>query len=58
MSVAPEKYEEEMKRTLDLLESWSKEKSAEKRLGVNNPPLVKINLQQVRYWYRVTVSKI
>uniref|UniRef100_A0A1X7V615 Uncharacterized protein n=1 Tax=Amphimedon queenslandica TaxID=400682 RepID=A0A1X7V615_AMPQE len=56
MSVALEKYEEEMKRTQFILESWLKDKSAEKRLGINNLPLGKINLQQAKQWVQMFMS--
>ena len=47
MSVLPEKYELEKRRSLTSLELCSREKSVDTRLGVIIPPLIKIDLQQV-----------
>lgn len=49
MSVLPEKYELEKRRSLTSLELSSREKSVDTRLGVINPPLIKIDLQQVQF---------
>ena len=58
MSVLPEKYELEKRRSLTSLELCSREKSVDTRLGVINPPLIKIDLQQVSINMHVLILRI